>query len=236
MDSMLPPGNCACMCVRETGWCVPMTEKRCQWYPGEGRGWFVNDLQPLTPVYSSYVACVCVASSTCSYSRGSDPCNPFVTFLHLAITTHLLNAACETGHHANADLTELCTSCIKLTLVALKSFGLIIWNVSSHPRSWMSQSETFKGSVSFGTHNGKSKFIDKCQSWATAPGHIGNVKVIHFFWHLPSKMLQISIVISSSEVCMRLQTWFTWRMVCVCLCVYYGIKWLTFKWVQLLIL
>jgi len=59
------------------------------------------------------------------------------------------------------------------------------------------------------------------------------VKVIHFFWHLPSKMLQISIVISfsqpvwdyrlNSRVCAR---------ACVCVCV---IKYLTFKLVQLLL-
>lgn len=59
-----------------------------------------------------------------------------------------------------------------------------------------------------------------------------NVKAIHFFWHLPSKMLQISIVISFSEPVWdyRLHLRDVW---CVC---FYGIKRLTFKLVQLLIL
>lgn len=59
-----------------------------------------------------------------------------------------------------------------------------------------------------------------------------NVKVIHFFWHLPSKMLQISIVISFSEPVRdyRLHLHDVW---CVC---FYGIKWLTFKLEQLLML
>lgn len=59
-----------------------------------------------------------------------------------------------------------------------------------------------------------------------------NVKVIHFFWHLPSKMLQISIVISSCESVWDygLHLHDVWA---VC---FYGIKRLTFKLVQLLML
>lgn len=59
-----------------------------------------------------------------------------------------------------------------------------------------------------------------------------NVNVIHFFWHLPSKILQISIVISFSKPVWdyRLHLHDVW-----CLC-FYAIKRLTFKWVQLLML
>lgn len=61
-----------------------------------------------------------------------------------------------------------------------------------------------------------------------------NVKVIHSFWHLASKMLHISIVISFSKPVWdyRLHLHDVW---CVCVC-FYGIKWLTFKLVQLLML
>lgn len=81
---------CAPVCVCETGWCVRMREKRCQWYPGEegvGVLWMIFVCPWQLCVFVSKVrqllggrrecGCVCAAASgaslTCSYSTCHQP-------------------------------------------------------------------------------------------------------------------------------------------------------------------